>query len=250
MTDRETPRDLLVRYLTQRSELGQREWFLEESTATEFLESLSTPGEKTTAPAVGAAAESDAFEVLRSEVLSCTLCRLSEGRNTVVFGEGDPNADLLVVGEAPGYEEDRSGRPFVGPAGQLLDKMLAAVGFLRGEVFICNVLKCRPPKNRDPVVDEVAACRPYLRKQVEFIRPKAICAFGRFAAQTLLTTEASLGHLRGATHDFMGIPLVVTYHPAALLRNAQWKRPAWEDLKLLRRVYDDAGGRPPGGEHA
>ena len=270
MTDRETTRDLLVRYLTQRNELGQREWFLEESTATEFLESLSTHSEKTTDPAVGprasdapaarrplevvevagAAAESDSFEALRSQVLSCTLCRLSEGRNTVVFGEGDPNADLLVVGEAPGYEEDRSGRPFVGPAGQLLDKMLAAVGFVRGEVFICNVLKCRPPKNRDPVADEVAACRPYLRKQVEFIRPKAICAFGRFAAQTLLTTESSLGRLRGATHAFMGIPVVVTYHPAALLRNAQWKRPAWEDLKLLRRVYDDAGGRATGGEHA
>jgi DNA polymerase len=270
VTDRETTRDLLARYLTQRGELGQSEWFLEESTATEFLESLSTHSEQTTAPAVGSgntslpaarrplevaevlggAAGSDAFEALRSQVLSCTLCRLSEGRSTVVFGEGDPGADLLVVGEAPGYEEDRSGRPFVGPAGQLLDKMLAAVGFLRGEVFICNVLKCRPPKNRDPAADEVAACRPYLRRQVELIQPKAICAFGRFASQTLLTTETSLGRLRGTTHDFMGIPVVVTYHPAALLRNAQWKRPAWEDLKLLRRVYDDAGGRAPGGEHA
>ena len=268
MTDPETTRDLLARYLTQRGELGQSEWFLEESTASEFLESLSTPSEKTNGsvvagarvPAVrrtlevagvsGPAAGSDAFEALRSTVLSCTSCRLSEGRNTVVFGEGDANADLLVVGEAPGYEEDRSGRPFVGPAGQLLDKMLAAVGFLRGEVFICNVLKCRPPKNRDPAADEVAVCKPYLRKQVELIQPKAICAFGRFASQTLLTTETSLGRLRAATHEFMGIPVVVTYHPAALLRNAQWKRPAWEDLKLLRRVYDDAGGRPPGGEHA
>jgi len=270
VTDREKTRDLLVRYLAQRSELGQSEWFLEGSTATEFLESLSTPSEKTTHPAAGPRATgepavvrplevaevsgtevgSGSFEALRSEVLSCTLCSLSEGRNKVVFGEGDPEADLLVVGEAPGYEEDRSGCPFVGPAGQLLDKMLAAVGFLRGEVFICNVLKCRPPKNRDPVSDEVAACKPYLRKQVEIIRPKAICAFGRFAAQTLLATETSLGRLRGQTHDFMGIPVVATYHPAALLRNAQWKRPAWVDLKLLRRVYDDAGGRAPGGEHA
>jgi DNA polymerase len=145
-------------------------------------------------------------------------------------------------------EEDRSGRPFVGPAGQLLDKMLAAIGFRRGEVFICNVLKCRPPKNRDPLGDEVAACWPYLRRQVELIEPKAICAFGRFAAQTLLATESSLTRLRGTTHEFMGVPVVVTYHPAALLRNTQWKRPAWEDLKSLRRVYDEAGGRPPGGE--
>ena len=147
-------------------------------------------------------------------------------------------------------EEDRSGRPFVGPAGRLLDKMLAAIGFRRDEVFICNVLKCLPPDNRDPLADEVASCRPYLRKQVELIRPKAICAFGRFAAQTLLDREVSLGRLRGSTHDFMGIPLVATYHPAALLRNTQWKRPAWEDLKLLRRTYDEAGGRPPGGEGA
>ncbi|HSG82708.1 MAG TPA: uracil-DNA glycosylase, partial [Gemmatimonadota bacterium] len=121
-------------------------------------------------------------------------------------------------------------------------------GFQRAEVFICNVLKCRPPNNRDPVGDEVAACKPYLRRQVELIQPKAICAFGRFAAQTLLDSELSLGRLRGARHDFMGIPVIVTYHPAALLRNTQWKRPAWEDLKMLRRIYDEAGGRAPGGE--
>jgi DNA polymerase len=194
--------------------------------------------------------EADAFGALRTEALACTRCRLSDSRKTVVFGEGDSSADLLVVGEAPGVEEDRTGRPFVGPAGQLLDKMLAAIGFRREEVYICNVLKCRPPSNRDPLGDEVASCRPYLRRQVELIKPKAICAFGRFAAQTLLTSEASLGRLRGGTHDFMGIPVVVTYHPAALLRNTQWKRPAWEDLQLLRRVYDEAGGRPPGGEGA
>ena len=167
---------------------------------------------------------------------------------SVVFGEGDSQADLLVVGEAPGYEEDMSGRPFVGPAGKLLDKMLAAIGFRRDEVFICNVLKCRPPGNRDPLADEVAACRPYLRKQVELIGPRVICAFGRHAAQTLLATDQSLTRLRGATHEFMGVPVVVTYHPAALLRNQNWKRPAWEDLQALRRLYDEAGGRAPGGE--
>jgi DNA polymerase len=263
VTERATARELLARYLRQRAELGQRELYLENCTNTELLERLRAPTghglarqarrAAVEAPAVreAAAAEAadaaDRFERLRAEVLGCTRCRLAEGRTTVVFGEGDRDADLLVVGEAPGYEEDRQGRPFVGPAGKLLDKMLAAIGFRRDEVFICNVLKCRPPENRDPVADEVAACRPYLRQQVELVAPKAICAFGRFAAQTVLASEASLGRLRGARHEFMGIPVVVTYHPAALLRNQQWKRPAWEDLKLLRRIYDEAGGRAPVG---
>jgi DNA polymerase len=263
VTERATKRELLARYLRQRAELGQRELYLESCTNDELLESLRAPATRGVAPKAGlvpadapavreappadAAGSGDRFDELRVEVLGCTRCRLAEGRSTVVFGEGDRGADLLVVGEAPGYEEDRQGRPFVGPAGKLLDKMLAAIGFRREEVFICNVLKCRPPQNRDPVADEVAACWPYLRKQVELVAPKAICAFGRFAAQTLLATDASLGRLRGATHEFMGIPVVVTYHPAALLRNQQWKRPTWEDLKVLRRIYDEAGGRAPGG---
>ncbi len=239
-------------------ELGLNEWYLEEVSAAELLQQARASGYATPAvsPAPQAREVADApevgdggdFDALKAEVLACTRCRLAEGRKTVVFGEGDREADLLVVGEAPGFEEDRSGRPFVGPAGKLLDKMLAAIGFTRGEVFICNVLKCRPPKNRDPVADEVAACKPYLRRQVEIIRPKAVCAFGRFAAQTLLGTEQSLGRLRGSQHEFMGIPVVVTYHPAALLRNTEWKRPAWEDLQMLRRIYDEAGGREPGGE--
>ncbi len=248
----------------QRAELGLGEWILEGHAADELLQRLARVGDarvdepvsaaKTksraaaAAPASGVVKGGDSFQALRAEVLGCTRCRLSEGRMTVVFGEGDPHADLLVVGEAPGYEEDMSGRPFVGPAGKLLDKMLAAIGFRRDEVFIGNVLKCRPPGNRDPLADEVASCRPYLRKQVELIEPKAICAFGRFAAQTLLATEQSLSRLRGVRHEFMGISVVVTYHPAALLRNASWKRPAWEDLQLLRRIYDEAGGRTPGGE--
>jgi DNA polymerase len=240
-----TTLELLARYLRQRAELGQREWFLDRMSGAELLDLLRLPGG---VKAVPVAAGDDPFEALRVAVLGCTRCRLAEGRNSVVFGEGDRHADLLVVGEAPGHEEDRTGRPFVGPAGQLLNKMLAAVGFKREEVFICNVLKCRPPSNRDPVGDEVAACRPYLRQQVEYVAPKAICAFGRFAAQALLETEQSLGRLRGVRHEFMGIPVVATYHPAALLRNAQWKRPTWEDLKMLRRIYDEAGGRTPGGE--
>ena len=247
MSEAATPRDLLIRYLRQRAELGEREIILERQRASQLLERLHGAGAPGPArPATAAAA--NAFAALRAEVLGCRRCRLAEGRTTAVFGEGDAGADLLVVGEAPGSEEDRSGRPFVGPAGQLLDKMLAAIGFRRDEVFICNVLKCRPPGNRDPVADEVASCRPYLRRQVELIQPKVICAFGRFAAQTLLDSELSLNRLRGVTHEFMGVPVVVSYHPAALLRNASWKRPAWEDLQALRRVYDEAGGREPGGE--
>ncbi len=254
-----------MRYLRQRAELGQREWILEEQRAEQLLARLtqrdSSHADRVRVGSAKAGAAGDAgaepaasaevgesFESLRAKVLTCTRCRLAEARMTVVFGEGDSQADLVVVGEAPGYEEDMSGRPFVGPAGKLLDKMLAAIGFRRDEVFICNVLKCRPPGNRDPLVDEVASCRPYLRRQVEFIAPKAICALGRFAAQTLLVSEASLTRLRGQTNEFMGIPVVVTYHPAALLRNANWKRPAWEDLQRLRRIYDEAGGRAPGGE--
>ena len=239
MTEEQSGRDLLVRYLQQRVELGEREWYgVEREAAAELVERLLS--RDAAAPAM-----SDVFDALRSEVLACTRCRLSKGRTTVVFGEGDRHADLMVVGEAPGFEEDRSGRPFVGPAGQLLDKMLLAIGFQRADVFICNILKCRPPNNRDPLPDEVASCRPYLRRQVELVEPKAIGALGRFAAQTILGLQTSLGRMRGATYEFMGIPVVVTYHPAALLRNQAWKRAAWEDLQQLRRVYDEAGGRAP-----
>jgi DNA polymerase len=254
--------ELLIRYLRQRLELGDRELYVEAPAVLReglraFVRGRSasplrpdragTPAGFSEYAASTVPGSDDAFATLRAEVLGCTLCRLAEGRTTVVFGEGDRHADLLVVGEAPGYEEDISGRPFVGPAGKLLDRMLAAIGFRRDEVFICNVLKCRPPKNRDPLPDEVAACKPYLRRQVEMIAPTAICAFGRFAAQTLLQSELSLSRLRGGVHEFMRIPVVVTYHPAALLRNEAWKRLAWEDLKLLRRTYDEAGGRAPRG---
>lgn len=257
MAEQETVRELLIRYLRQRSELGEEEMYVESPQRLQRgLACAADPQTGTppthpepsgATPVAGAEASSDRFDRLRAEAMTCTLCRLAESRSTVVFGEGDPNADLLVVGEAPGYEEDRSGRPFVGAAGKLLDRMLAAIGFARDEVYICNVLKCRPPGNRDPAADEVAACRPYLREQVELIAPKAICAFGRFAAQTLLSSDQSLGRLRGSVHEFMGTPVVVTYHPAALLRNEKWKRPTWEDLKLLRRLYDEAGGRSPRG---
>jgi uracil-DNA glycosylase len=169
----------------------------------------------------------------------CTKCALHQTRTNTVFGVGHPDADLVFVGEAPGADEDQRGEPFVGRAGQLLTKILQAIGFEREDVFIANVLKCRPPNNRDPLPDEVAHCEPYLWKQLEIIEPKIICALGRISAQTLLKTRDSLTHLRCKVHDYHGIPMVVTYHPAALLRNPNWKRPTWDDVRRMRALYDE-----------
>lgn len=175
---------------------------------------------------------------VREIALGCPRCALATTRRHVVFGEGREDADVMVVGEAPGQEEDRSGRPFVGRAGKLLDLLLLSSGFARDDVYICNVLKCRPPQNRNPQPDEVDACSPYLLRQVELVRPRVILAFGTFAAQTLLGTDVSIGRLRGHLHQYQGIPLVPTYHPAALLRNQGWVRAVWEDLQRVRAVLD------------
>ncbi|HMC54723.1 MAG TPA: uracil-DNA glycosylase [Gemmatimonadaceae bacterium] len=173
-------------------------------------------------------------------IASCTRCPLYSTATNPVPGVGNPNADLMIVGEAPGQTEDEKGLPFVGAAGQLLTKILAAVDLKREDVFICNVLKHRPPGNRNPMPDEVTACSPYLFRQFELIRPKAILALGTFAAQTLLQTKLAIGKLRSQVHRFHGVPLIVTYHPAALLRNPSWKRPTWEDVQLVRRILDSA----------
>ena len=168
---------------------------------------------------------------LRQAVTSCQACALAKTRTQTVFGVGDENAEWMFVGEAPGADEDKRGEPFVGTAGQLLDNMLAAAQLKRGEnVYIANVLKCRPPQNRDPIAEEVQKCDPFLKRQVELIRPKLIVALGRFAAQTLLGTDSSIGALRGKLHQYNGVPVIVTYHPAYLLRNLMDKSKAWEDL--------------------
>ena len=180
------------------------------------------------------------LDALRDVAMGCPRCGLARTRTQVVFGEGDPNARVMVVGEAPGEREDRSGRPFVGPAGKLLDLLLASVGFPRESVFICNVLKCRPPQNRNPQPDEVSACSPYLLRQVDLVKPDVIVAFGGFAAQTLLSTDLAIGKLRGRVHQYRGIPLVPTYHPAALLRSPAWVRATWDDLQRLRSIVDAA----------
>jgi len=182
----------------------------------------------------------DTLEEIAKKVAKCTRCPLYETATQGVPGEGNPKAKLVCVGEAPGAKEDETGRPFVGQAGQLLTKILAAIDLTREQIFICNVLKHRPPGNRNPRPEEVEACSPYLIRQLELIKPKVIVAFGTFAAQTLLNTKTPLGQLRGLVHRYHGIPLVVTYHPAALLRNPAWKRPTWEDVKLARRILDSS----------
>ena len=174
---------------------------------------------------------------LKAKVKGCTDCGLRAGCTQTVFGVGDESADWMLVGEAPGAEEDRLGEPFVGQAGKLLDNMLAAVGLARGRnVYIANVLKCRPPGNRNPEPQEVAQCAPHLARQIALIKPKLIVAMGRFAAQTLLGTDATIGSLRGTVHRYQGVPLVVTYHPAYLLRNLPDKAKAWADLLLARKT--------------
>ena len=171
-----------------------------------------------------------------TETSACTRCRLSSGRTQVVFGVGDPAADLMFVGEAPGFHEDKQGYPFVGQAGKLLDKLLAGIGLTRENVYIANVIKCRPPGNRNPEPDEVEQCEPFLFRQIDTVKPKVIVALGKFGAQTLLRTLEPISRLRGRVYDYRGAKLVPTFHPAYLLRNPSSKREVWEDMKLVREL--------------
>ncbi len=176
------------------------------------------------------------LEAVRTELGDCRRCPLGDRRHRLVFGEGNPNAELVFVGEAPGADEDAQGRPFVGRAGQLLTKIIAAMGLKREDVYICNILKCRPPGNRNPLPDEIAACEPFLIRQLEAIRPRVICAMGSIAARALLKSEAPISVLRGRFHSYQGIPLMPTYHPAYLLRNPGAKKQVWEDVQLIMRM--------------
>jgi DNA polymerase len=184
------------------------------------------------------AAKLASIEEIAAVVAKCTRCPLYATAKNPVPGSGSSNADFMIVGEAPGANEDEQGVPFVGQAGQLLTKIIGAINLTRDDVFIVNVLKHRPPGNRNPLPEEVQACSPYLVRQIELIRPKVILALGTFAAQTLLETKNTIGKLRGQIHRYYGVPLIVTYHPAALLRNPAWKRPTWEDVQLARRILD------------
>lgn len=181
----------------------------------------------------------DSLEEVEEYLADTVLVPIDEARQNPVFGVGNPNADLVIVGEAPGRDEDKQGEPFVGRAGQLLDKILDAIDFDREEVYITNILKSRPPRNRNPKAEEVDAHLPVLYKQIALIRPEIILTVGKVAGNTLLDRSSSLSNLREKEHDFYGIPLMATYHPAALLRNPQWKRPTWEDMKRLRARYDE-----------
>jgi len=171
-------------------------------------------------------------------VAACHKCKLCDARTNTVPGEGPADARLVVIGEGPGKTEDETGRPFVGRAGELLTKILEAIKLPREQVFICNVVKCRPPENRLPQYDEIAACLPFLYRQIELVKPKVILAMGGTAAQSLLNTKQSLGALRNQVHRFRGVPVIITYHPAALLRNPNWKRPTWDDVRIAARLLD------------
>ena len=174
------------------------------------------------------------LESVRAEIGDCQRCKLAPKRTNIVFGSGNPSAELVFVGEAPGYDEDQQGLPFVGRAGQLLTKIIESINLKREDVYICNVLKCRPPENRNPESDEVAACNPFLKKQLAAIRPKIVCCLGTFAAQTVIQTAAPISRLRGKFFDLDGIRVIATFHPAYLLRSPEKKREVWEDMKQIR----------------
>ncbi len=255
------PRDIerIARYLGQTKELGLGELFLDGLSRAEVLATAagaravagwtkapSVPSESVGEPAGGRGVDphpadlgSLGYDALKAAAEACQRCRLARTRTNVVFSDGNPNARLMVVGEAPGHHEDRTGAPFVGQAGKLLDLLLASVDLSRREsAYICNVLKCRPPGNRDPMADEIELCAPYLRAQIALVAPEVILAVGTFAAQLLTGAKRPLGRLRGTVFSYEGVPLVVTYHPAALLRNPGWTRSTWDDLQLLRQVMD------------
>lgn len=263
---------LLIEHLRNRRDLGEQELFVEQGERGAILaRAVGLASMRVPAGAVGAAGgngevgipagapldsglrrlarEGSAKEILdipdlarlRAVSDACRRCQLHETRTQPVFADGTPAARVMCVGEAPGQREDETGLPFVGRAGQLLDRLLTAVGLGRDRVFICNVLKCRPPGNRNPLPEEIEQCSPFLLRQLELVDPAVVIAFGKFAAGTLLESAESLGRLRQRIHPYEGRPLVVTYHPAALLRNPGWIRPTWEDLQRVRSILDGEG---------
>ena len=221
----------LLKYFKQYKELYDDEIFVSSKKSSESI--YDEKPHKKTDPV-------SSLTVLKNDVINCKKCSLSDTRTNAVFGVGDFSASLMLVGEAPGEQEDLSGEPFVGRAGQLLDKMLAAIDRSReNDVFICNVLKCRPPENRDPKSDEINQCEPYLVNQIDLIKPKLIVALGRIAGKTLLGVDKSLKDMRKKIHNYHDSDLIVTYHPAALLRNPNWKPYAWEDFKWIRSILEE-----------
>lgn len=230
--------DNLGRYLMQQNELFGGTMYTEDVAAQKQPSSAGAAGQdtfRTNEPWV----QSTSLTTLREQIHECTKCSLGLTRTKFVFGTGNEKSAVMFIGEAPGADEDAQGEPFVGRAGQLLTQIIEAVGFKRADVYICNILKCRPPNNRAPLPIESETCTPYLLKQIELVQPKFIITLGLTASQWLLQTKMSLGALRGKVHDYNGIKLIVTYHPAALLRNPAWKRPTWDDMKMFKKLYDE-----------
>ncbi len=251
MSDELNMQDLIQRYLHRQKELFGDSIYRkltdrnnnEETVSKDHVDDVASLLQQSSQPGKKEAWKGDTWQniedlaAFKTAVQGCKKCSLGETRKNFVFGAGSENAGLMFIGEAPGAEEDQQGIPFVGRSGQLLDKILNAVELDRSNVYIANILKCRPPKNRDPQTSEIACCEPYLLHQIKIIRPVLIVALGRVAGQTLLRTTDPLGALRGKVHDYHGTDLMVTYHPAALLRNAGFKRPTWEDMQEIKRLY-------------
>jgi DNA polymerase len=214
---------LAKKYIKQQMELGVDELQLPSDLKFEYRKKSS---------------KINLLEEFHQKIKDCQKCQLHKSRTNFVFGVGSSKAEIMFIGEAPGRDEDLQGEPFVGRAGQLLNKILAAIKFKREEVYIANILKCRPPENRDPLPEEIEKCEHYLIEQIKLIQPKLICALGRISAQALLKTNTPLNRLRGEFHDYQGIKFLVTYHPAALLRYPQFKKDTWEDVQFLRSEYD------------
>jgi DNA polymerase len=228
----------LERYLVQQQEILGSVLFID-AQKTIVSPEQSTESEKSIMSINTAWQSADTLPILHDHIYTCVECRLGVTRNSFVFGSGNPNADILIIGEAPGADEDAQGLPFVGAAGKLLTKILEAINLSRDEVYIANIIKCRPPENRRPEKDEIAQCEPYLQKQIEIIKPAFILALGLTAVNTLFKKNHQMQDIRGKVMNYHGVSLLATYHPAALLRNPNWKKPAWEDVQLLRSMYDE-----------
>ena len=232
-TDLSTP-ELFVKYLQQLEEMGVEKFYWKPPAENPKTHKIASNQKKSSPAEVEK--KTERLNQLHDSMKDCKKCGLHQGRTQVVFGGGNPDADLVLVGEAPGYYEDQQGLPFVGKAGHLLDRMLAAMHLGRKDIYICNVIKCRPPENRNPSPEEIVTCEPYLIEQLEIMQPKVICAMGKFAAQTLLQSKVPISRLRGKWHEYQGVQLMPTFHPAYLLRNPADKRLVWEDMQQIMQV--------------
>lgn len=230
---------LIHRYLVQRSEMGEKVIFKPFDFEMPEKKIIEQPESESSQLDIDHFTEATSLEQLYSLISECQKCPLGATRNKFVFGDGNPDSDIMFVGEAPGAEEDRLGEPFVGRAGKLLDKILAAMKLSRDDIYIANILKCRPPQNRDPQAEEAQTCELFLHKQIQLIKPKIICCLGRISAQRLLQTNMSLTQMRDKWFNYQGTLLMVTYHPAALLRNPNFKRPCWEDMQKMMAKLEE-----------